>query len=176
MTDVLVVLKASLNAQDKLFNMISAASPQAASLPPRPRVQLSMEGSTSRTQQSFKEECDVNRIMAKFRKTGEINHLNEHNPSYGDFATGLDFHTAQLAVADAQADFDSLSARIRAKMDNDPAKLLAFVADPENLEEARELGLIAPAPPAPVDPSPQGAAASEAPASPSPAAPIAGGE
>ena len=32
----------------------------------------------SLTQQQFKEECDVNHILAKYRKTNMITHLNKH--------------------------------------------------------------------------------------------------
>lgn len=130
----------------------------------------------SKTQQSFKDECNINNIMAKFRKSGEMAHLNTREPTYGDFSTGLDYQAAQNRVLAAQGDFDSLSAEIRARMHNNPAELLTFVADPENLEEARSLGLIAPAELPPADLPPTGAAASEG-ETPSPLpSPIAGGE
>lgn len=130
-------------------------------------------GDKSRTQQSFKEECDINRILAKFRKTGELSHLTDHEPQYGDFSSSVDYKEALDRVHAAQADFDGLSARVRARMQNNPANLLAFMDDPENEDEARELGLLPqlehPEPPPPSGPDPQGATASEAPASPSPA-------
>lgn len=138
---------------------------------PRKRVQVHFdaEKEPSKTEQSFRDECNINLIMAKYRKSGEMSHLARVNPTYGDFSLGLDFQTAQNHVIDAQADFDSLSAEIRARMNNDPGQLLDFLADPENLEEARELGLAKPKkvepgvpalPPKPKDPTPKGDAAS----------------
>lgn len=117
-----------------------------------------------RTQQNFKDECDINRIMAKYIKTGELSHLAKHEPQYGDFSSGVAYQEASNRVLAAQADFDALSANIRKRMDNDPAKLLAFVGDPENLEEARALGLVPEKDPEPgpiVVQLAEGAAASE---------------
>jgi len=106
------------------------------------RVQIDFSDSPSRTKQAFKDESDVNNIMKKWRRTGEMTHLNTREPTYGDFTSGDDFMTAQQSVIDAKADFDSLSARIRDRMGNSPATLLRFMADPENLEEAISLGLL----------------------------------
>lgn len=105
------------------------------------RVQLTCLD-PSKTKQSFKDECDVNRIMAKWRKTGELNHLTEREPTYGDFTNATDYLAARQAVIDAQADFNSLSASIRDRMGNDPGVLLSFLADPANVEEGIALGLI----------------------------------
>lgn len=133
----------------------------------------------SRTQQSFADECDINRIMSKFRKTGELNHLAKVNPTYGDFSSGADYKESLDQVKAAQADFGSLSAEIRSAMDNNPAVFLEFMADPENEDAAREMGLLAPletpAPPPPSGPDPKGATASESEASPPPGA-VSGGE
>ncbi len=128
----------------------------------RMRVQIDFDAETmpSKTQQSFKDETDINLIMAKFRKTGELTHLQKREPTYGDFTMAVDYLDASNRVLAAQADFDSLSGEIRARMNNSPAEFLAFMEDPENLEEARALGLVDPAPPDTGDLLPQGAAAS----------------
>ena len=39
----------------------------------------------SMTQQQFQAECDVNNILAKYKKTGQISHLAKHNGNFGDF-------------------------------------------------------------------------------------------
>lgn len=159
LTDMLAVNKVQVAGQDRLYAMIEASGPQSGGLPPRPRVQLKCTEVT-RTQQSFRDECDINRIMAKHRKTGELTHLAQRDPQYGDFSAGLDYQEASNRVLAAQADFDSLSANIRQRMQNSPQVLLDFMADPNNLEEARELGLLNPAPQMPEGTSDEGAAAS----------------
>lgn len=38
----------------------------------------------SLTKQSFKDECDINQIVAKFEKTGLVNHLARGVPQFAD--------------------------------------------------------------------------------------------
>ena len=136
------------------------------------RVQLHFPEGEGRTKQSFKDECDVNRIMQQWRKTGEMNHLNHFTPTYGDFTNAEDYLAATLKCKQAEADFGALSANIRNRMGNDPANLLSFMADPANLEEAVSLGLVQ----KPADPPPPPAAPAAAIPRTPPASPVSGGE
>ena len=63
-------------------------------------------------------------------------------PQYGDFTTVADFHAAQNIIAEATQSFDLLPAALRKRFDNDPAKLLEFLEDDSNREEAIKLGLV----------------------------------
>lgn len=94
------------------------------------RVRKSFSG-TGKTEQSHKKACDINSIMAKFQKTGAIQHLAKHPPRYGD-VSGADFTAAQLLVAEHKTIFEELPSQIRAEFENDPAQYLTFVTDPEN--------------------------------------------
>ena len=113
------------------------------------------------TQQNFQEETDINNIMAKFAKTGLVDHVNRVAGSYGDFTTVQDYQLHLDQVMAAQTAFMELPATIRRRFDNDPAHLLAFIQDPKNRDEAVSLGLInAPPPPEPkgeAKPKPSGA-------------------
>lgn len=117
----------------------------------RKRLQLHFPDD-GRTQQHFKEETDINNIMAKFAKTGLVDHVNNIQGAYGDFSTVQDYqlHLDQVMAADAA--FMALPSGIRRRFDNDPAHLLAFLQDPRNRDEAIALGLVEPAPP----PEPKG--------------------
>ena len=44
----------------------------------------------SRTQQSFRDECDINNILRKFNVTGELP-LGSVQPQYGDFSGITDY-------------------------------------------------------------------------------------
>ena len=103
------------------------------------RVQIMFPEETM-TKQSFREECDINNIMAKFQVTGMATHINEHQPQYG-FATSHQFFESMQIVAKANTMFEELPSSIRAKFRNDPAQFLDFVQDPNNAEELREMGL-----------------------------------
>jgi phage internal scaffolding protein len=92
-------------------------------------------------QQNFKEECDINNIVRNFGLTGELPG-KPISPQYGDFTGVLDYHSAVNAVLAAQDQFMELPAQMRSRFDNDPAKLIDFLQNEENREEAIKLGLI----------------------------------
>lgn len=95
----------------------------------------------SMTRQEFKEECDINVILARYQASGEIDFLNKHAPQYMD-TTGADFQQAMETVANAASAFADLPSKVRDRFGNDPSKLLDFVHDDKNRAEAIELGLI----------------------------------
>lgn len=95
----------------------------------------------SMAKQSFKEEADINNIVNQYLKTGVLPE-GQRQPLFGDFSTGNDFQEAMLAIQEAQEDFAALPSAIRERFKNNPAEILAFMSDPENEAEARELGLI----------------------------------
>ena len=93
------------------------------------------------TKQSFKDECDINNILKKYETTGALPSLILENPQYGDYSDVPAYQDALNIVMKAEDQFSSLSAKLRSRFDNDPAKFLAFVEDPNNREEMHELGL-----------------------------------
>jgi phage internal scaffolding protein len=95
----------------------------------------------SLAQQHFKDECDINTILERFNITGMLPQ-SPLSPRYGDFSGISDYHTAINRVIAAQDEFDGLPAQIRAKFDNDPAKLIEFLDNEANRPEAEELGLV----------------------------------
>lgn len=95
----------------------------------------------SMTQQSFKEECDINTILERFNVTGQVP-VSPIDPQYGDFSGVTDYQSALNAVIAAQAGFDSLPARVRERFANDPAAFVDFCLDESNREEMIQLGLV----------------------------------
>ena len=95
----------------------------------------------SLAQQHFKEECDINEILRKFNITGVLPET-PLSPRYGDFTGIGDYHTALNTVIAAEDEFMSLPAITRARFANDPAQLIEFLDNPENLDEAISLGLV----------------------------------
>jgi len=95
----------------------------------------------SRTQQSFRDECDINNILRKFNVTGQLP-IGSVQPEYGDFSGVTDYQSALNAVMAAQDSFLALPAKVRARFDNDPAFFIEFASDEANKDEMRALGLI----------------------------------
>lgn len=103
--------------------------------------QTEIEG-VSLTHQSMKGECDINHIMAKFEKTGILEHRNTFEGQYGDFTNlPLSYHESMNAVLAAEEMFLTIPSRIRKRFGNDPGLFLEFVANPDNSKEIVEMGL-----------------------------------
>lgn len=105
-----------------------------------PRVTITFTGQ-GRTKQSFKEECDINNLMAKYLRTGRMEHVNQALPRF-ECVSGHDFQSAQNLIANAASMFEDIPSTIRARFDNDPGKLLDWVHDPKNAQEATALGFL----------------------------------
>lgn len=94
-------------------------------------------------QQQFRDEADINTIMERFGRTGEVI-VPVKAPEYGDFTEVFDYHTAMNKLIEAQDAFDAFPARIRSRFDNDAGKFVDFVMDDNNRLEAEQLGLVVP--------------------------------
>ena len=97
----------------------------------------------SLTQQQFKEESDINTIVARFMKSGVLpNPVNM--PQYVDYEGVFDFQSAMNTVRQADENFMRMDANVRARFNNSPQEFLEFFANPENESEAIRLGLAIP--------------------------------
>lgn len=103
---------------------------------------LDCSGDEVLTKQAPRDECDINVIVARFGLTGRMPQVTAP-PMYGDFTGVSDYRTAIDAVRAADAEFMRYPAQVRARFENDPQKLLEFMADPANAPEARQLGFLA---------------------------------
>jgi len=111
-------------------------------LPPRRPV---LNSEPSMAQQHFKDECDINQIMARYQRTGVLSDVpGSSRPMFGDFSNVSDYQSAQNAIVDVHDSFMSLPSSVRARFNNDPGYLLDFLAKVENRDEAISLGLVNP--------------------------------
>lgn len=110
----------------------------AQNKPGRVQIEFPLE---TMTVQSEAEACDINNILKKYERTGLIDHVKEGG-RYEDLPPGLDYQEALNLVIEAKTSFEGLPAAVRKEFENDPAKFLAFVEDPENVERMGELGLL----------------------------------
>lgn len=97
----------------------------------------------SMTQQHFKDETDINKLMRKYGHASLIP-AGFRLPEYGDFDGLTDYHSAINAIAQAREGFESLPADLRRKFDNDPGKFVDFVLEPSNRNALIDMKLIEP--------------------------------
>lgn len=98
----------------------------------------------SMTQQQFADECDINRIMDRYMRTGCLSDpLSQMRPgTYGDFSELGDYMENMNKVIEARNMFEALPAKVRERFGNNPGAMIDFVMDPNNQNEAISLGLL----------------------------------
>ena len=105
-----------------------------------PEVGLEFE-KPSLTQQHFKDECDINNIVATYQETG-VMPQGTREPLFGDFAgIPTSFQESQALFKEAQDKFYSLPSDLRKMLDNSPQKLLEFMSNPANSDACVQYGL-----------------------------------
>lgn len=84
------------------------------------------------TEQHHEKHCNINNIMAKYQKTGLIDHVKKHGGTYGD-VTGQEFKEAQDLIASQKSIFYELPSSVRDQLGNDPANYLNLVMTDEGV-------------------------------------------
>lgn len=105
-----------------------------------PRVGT-MEDTEIKTKQSEAESADINFIMSKYIALGTPPPSAGMEPVYGDFSSGLDFHSAMNSVLQMKRDFEKLPLQVREACGHDPGKFIDMLYDPERIDEMEKLGL-----------------------------------
>jgi len=112
---------------------------------PKEKVNFECVG-PSLTKQSFKDECDINNILSRYERslgreflTAYQGHLEGR---FGDVSGAVSLQEAYATVNAASELFDAMPANLRARFENDPVKLLDFLGDVGNRDEAVRLGLL----------------------------------
>lgn len=102
------------------------------------RVQFATKGK-SLTHQSERTRADINNLVRQGIEPPDPNQM-----TFRDFSDGSDFQSVQDAIVEVKKNFDSLPSDVRDRFQNNPRYLIDFVNNPDNAEEATELGLLAP--------------------------------
>lgn len=94
------------------------------------------------TDQSYKNACDINLIMANYAKTGMLPHFQTSQPQYIDNTEIPNLMEAFEITRHATDLFNQLPADVRRLMDNNPANLEEFVNNPENKDILLKNGVL----------------------------------
>lgn len=103
----------------------------------------------SATLQSFKDDADINCIIARYENTGVLVDPTvpvSRTPEFGDFSEMPSYQDAQNVIIAARNAFDALPSKIRERFNNDPAAYFDFVRSlkegSEEFDEAISLGIV----------------------------------
>lgn len=99
----------------------------------------------SLAQQHFKDECDINNILAKYNRTGLLPQVSEQF-EFGDFGESFDYQASLNKMIEAQAIFDALPSQIRREFNNNVGEFLEQVHNEDFFDRGVEIGLFAPRP------------------------------
>lgn len=97
-------------------------------------------GSESKVRQSEKDNCDVNIIMERFTRSGQLPRMNHREGVFMN-CSGADYQRSLEIIRQANDDFAQLPSKARKYFDHDPEKFIEFMHQPNNAEKAVELGL-----------------------------------
>lgn len=109
----------------------------------RERVQH-VNGLPDKTKQSFKDQCDIHRIIDRYDRTGLITHLNRAQAQYGDVSGLNDYQDVLDRIREAETLFMKLPAKTREAFNHSAAEFLDAANDPEKRDMLRDLGLLGP--------------------------------
>jgi len=112
---------------------------------PRKRITSKAHLGKSRTHKEFAEECDINKLLLRYPKTGVLP-LNKATPKYGDFTNVPDYQNALNVVRTATTAFEALPAPVRKRFNNDAQAFMEFATDKRNLPDMVKMGLATPPP------------------------------
>ncbi len=94
--------------------------------------------------QSFKDEVDINNILALYAKTGLLTPVTSRSPAFVDVSLVEDYQAAVQNIQAANDLFMDLPSAVRTEFKNDAAEFLDFCSDPDNEDRMREMGLLPP--------------------------------
>lgn len=88
-----------------------------------------------RTKQSFKDQTNINKILARAANGQTISHISKYGAVYGDFSDIDDLLAARDKLERGKQIFHELPGEIRREFANDPSKFFHYVNDPRNAED-----------------------------------------
>lgn len=103
------------------------------------QVHSVIECSEGKTDQSFRDSCDINYIMERYMKKGVAPVMRKEG-LYDDFSNVMDYQEAQNCIIEAEEQFRNLPASLRKRFENDPGKFLIGMENASD-QDLIEMGL-----------------------------------
>lgn len=112
-------------------DLVAEGKKPLAALPP-------LAYADGRTKQSFRDDTDINKMLAKAQRAGSIAHLQKHGAYYGDFSEIDNLLDAHLMYERGVEIFEDLPSELRREFGNSPTEFFNYVNNPENADKLAE--------------------------------------
>ena len=107
------------------------------------RVRVTVGGGDSMVRQSFKDECDINKIIARYSTTGQLP-LTDAQAVYGDVSDFRDYKSAVDTVMLIEEKLRHLPKKAREAFEKDPSGWMNGIGGAEDRDALEGLGLVEP--------------------------------
>lgn len=104
-------------------------------------IRVKLDTGEGLTEQSHKNQTDMNYILKDYAKTGLMKHVKENEGRYDDIDV-QDFQEAMFIVTNANNMFEQLPSLIRKRFQNNPIEFMEFVHNPANKAEMQKMGIL----------------------------------
>lgn len=115
------------------------------------RVGETVGGGESMVRQAFKDECDINRILERYKSTG-LTPVNRREPMFADVSMLTDLKSALDLLEERRHVMRKLPREARELLRKDPEAFFGALDNVTVREDLVKLGVLAPEPEAPVVP------------------------
>ncbi len=95
------------------------------------------------TKSYFKDEVNINNILAKYQSSGQLPAINPRTPQFIDVTNIPDFTSSLNTITSFQQLFDGLPAKFRKSLNNDLGAFLDYLQDSKNSDTLKSLGISA---------------------------------
>lgn len=127
-------MKTKLDSSSRALDVAREGLPPAPSIRNRNHrmkvtVEMAVAPDDALTQQQFKDECDMNRIVKNAARGIAPKFLARGAPQYGDFSNVPDLTSAYETIERAESAFMNLPAELRLELGNNPANISKLTGD-----------------------------------------------
>lgn len=107
-----------------------------------PEVTLSCPAEERMTKSEFKDDCDINKIIARYQRTGQLpDNAKAAAARYGDFSEVPPYQEMLDRIRAADELFAALPAKVRKEFDNDAGNFIRATQTVEGMKILHDLGL-----------------------------------
>ncbi len=90
------------------------------------------------TEQHHARSCDINTIMAKYLKTGVLDHVSKYAGTYGDVSQA-DYQKSMNLIKSVESEFEDLPAYVRDEFENDASQYLEAMQSDEGVAKLQAI-------------------------------------